>query len=900
MNRKLFTILGLALFLFCAAAVQAKPREKGKAMPFKLPAGAKATVDTVFFDNFETDTMGWDTMDMATQKPYWNINTYSPVGAYSGHHWWCGTDEFNGIWPVSPGYGNGWVQLLYSPAFDLTSIAADSVQLKFYHYYSIEPPTAPADDWDCVNLWGSTDGGSNWFVMYPDTFRSEGGGAAKYNLKKSYAWTYTGMVPDTFPVPGWGGTNGGWRYVVFDLSPYKGQNLSLRFAAVSDPLESDENSTAGYHGAWYMDNISVDTVYNTGERGPLFFDDCETGNLGWTAGSKPPQIHWHKSSLRSTSPVTAWYCGDEATQQYSWGYSDAIVSPLIDLTPVQNTQPCYVDFKVFSALPDDGTDANTFFDSYSVDISSDSGKSWAGVTPYIYIDNTAAWVDQSVIGVLDISNYIGKIVQIRIGMNSDGDLNVGEGLYVDDFIVTGKTREPLPAPGTICLVDNDGNATDLSENSWTKYMEASLANLGYKYSVVTIGSNKVMTPGYLEQYPLVIWNLGANYDYRTGPGYRALTAIDQANIMSYLNNGGRLWMAGQYFFFANGTQLDTTVHPNLWSDYLHLLPENGWAAVRCDTVTGVTGDPIGGGLADSLLYQRLCGGGTPWTDPDKSYSLYPDTANYAVEGSFLSNDGSWNGIRYQDPGAGYRFVYTSFPFEAVSLPAKRDTLMARVISWLGPLSPEYSPPAVPTGLVLSQNYDTVKCVWRANAEPDIWGYNVYRSTQSGIPAWSRLGTALHPDTTFADTTAEAGLTYNYALTALDTCVYPANESLKSLWSRITVTAWKLGLEGQPVSVIPARFSLEQNQPNPFRGNTEIKFALPRPGRVELSVYNVAGQKVAAPASGDYPAGYHSIRWNGKDGQGRALSNGVYFYRLEALGQGGPGSLTQTKRLIIVK
>jgi len=893
MNRKLFTILGLALFLFCSAAVQAKPREKAKATPFKFPVGAKATLDTVFFDNFETDTMGWDTMDMATQPPYWHIDTYCPKGAYDGHHWWCGT--YNSNWVTSPGYGCGWVQMMVGPSLDLTAITTDSVQLGFYHYYSVEPQAA--GDWDCVNLWITTDGGTNWSILYPDTIRSEGGGAAKYNLTNSYAWSFTGMVPDWIPVPGWGGTNNSWKHVVFDLTAYKGLNIQLRFATVSDPVTADEDA-GGFNGAWYVDNISVDTLNNGGTKGNLFYDDCESGNIGWVAGSKPPKIHWHRSAYRANSGTVSWYCGDEATHKYSWGYSDAIVSPYIDLTPVRNTNPCIVNFKIWPGL-DDGTDGDGTFDNYTVDITIDSGNTWVGINPYIYIDNSQTWSDQSDIGELDISGYIGNVVKIRIGVSSDGDLDVGEGLYIDDFIIWGKTREPLPPASTICLIDNDGNATDEADNSWTKYMESSLANLGYKYSLVTIGSNKVMPLGYLEQYPLVIWNLGPNYDFRLSPEYLALTESDKICMLSYLNNGGNLWLSGQYYLFANGTQLDTTVHPNLWMDYLHLAPENGWAPATTYGGFGVAGDPISDGLADSLLYDRL-NGGYPWTGPDKAYSLNPDTANHPVTGFMMNDDSTFNGLRYQDAGLGYKLIYTSFPYEAVSNPEKRDTLMARVINWFKPgLNSDYMPPLVPQGLTLVQNADTVKCLWQANSEADLKGYNVYRSLQSGIPAWVKVGTVLHPDTIFADITVQAGLTYNYAVTAYDT-LYPANESLKSLWSRITVTAWKLGIEGQPVSVIPARFSLEQNKPNPFKGNTEIRFALPAASRVELGVYNVAGQKVSSLVSGDYPAGYHSIRWNGKDGQGRGLSNGVYFYRLEARGQNGQERLSQTKRLIIVK
>jgi hypothetical protein len=908
MNRKLLTMLALALFICCTAAVYAKPMVRAKATPLKASPAAKATVDTLFYDNFESDTLVWTTGDFFVQDyTYWHI---SPVNAYggSGNSWWCGTDSATSAW-INPagGYSSHWVQYLYSPTFDLTAINSDTVLLKFMHYYSVEGPSGnPIEDWDCVNLWGSTDGGSNWFVMYPDTVRC--GVDKAYNVKASKAWWYMGVAPYATKIPGWGGPDRIWKPVSFDLTAYKGDSLKLRFSVVSDAMEDDSTQGGIYDGAWYLDSIRVDTFSAGGGTDTIFYDDAESGNKGWTTGAKVPKINWTLSANRTNSGTHAWYNGDTITYKQGDGYSDALISPFINLTEVKTTQPCIANFAAWVDMPKvTGTPSYTRdWDYFEIFVSDDSGATWDYNTQYAGATTPQkAWTTNGsnfAGGQILLTNYAGKIIQIKIEMNTDADdtLPHGEGLYLDDFVVTGRGRDPLPDPTSILLVDDDGGATDLTENSWTKYMESSLANLGYRSAVATIGSNKTMTSGYLEQFPVVIWNLGPNYDYRAGPGYQAITANDKQCIMSYLNSGGNLWMSGQQYFYANGNQLDTTVHPNIISDYLHISPENGWINTNCDSVLGVSGDPIGDGFSDFMDYGRLNGGGNYWTDPNMGYTLNPDTANYPVTGFMLATDGTFNGLRYNDVGLGYKFVYTAFPFEAVSYPYKRDTLAARIINWLKPnLNGDYLPPAVPQGLILSQSYDTVKCRWKANTDTDVKGYNVYRCLQSGIPAWTKLGTVLHPDTTYADTTITGGLNYNYAVTAYDTLV-PANESLKSQWSRILVTPWKLGLEGQPAGVIPARFSLEQNQPNPFRGNTEIRFALPRAGQVELGLYNVAGQRVSTLASGSYPAGYHSVRWSGRDGQGQPLSNGVYFYRLEARGQNGQGRLSQTKRLRIVK
>ena len=48
---------------------------------------------------------------------------------------------------------------------------------------------------------------------------------------------------------------------------------------------------------------------------------------------------------------------------------------------------------------------------------------------------------------------------------------------------------------------------------------------------------------------------------------------------------------------------------------------------------------------------------------------------------------------------------------------------------------------------------------------------------------------------------------------------------------------------------PQTFSLAQNAPNPFNGETVIRFALPQPSQVELTIYNLLGQPVAVLAQG---------------------------------------------------
>jgi hypothetical protein len=72
-------------------------------------------------------------------------------------------------------------------------------------------------------------------------------------------------------------------------------------------------------------------------------------------------------------------------------------------------------------------------------------------------------------------------------------------------------------------------------------------------------------------------------------------------------------------------------------------------------------------------------------------------------------------------------------------------------------------------------------------------------------------------------------------------------------------------------------------PNPARGPIALRFALPAPAWIEVTLYDVAGRVVRVLAEGARPAGGQDIRWDGTDSAGAEAAPGVYFARLEAGG-----------------
>ena len=93
---------------------------------------------------------------------------------------------------------------------------------------------------------------------------------------------------------------------------------------------------------------------------------------------------------------------------------------------------------------------------------------------------------------------------------------------------------------------------------------------------------------------------------------------------------------------------------------------------------------------------------------------------------------------------------------------------------------------------------------------------------------------------------------------------------------------------------PLTFGLTQNYPNPFNPATTISYNLATRSLVELSVYNMLGQKVTTLVNDVQAAGQHQAEWDGTNRSGNRVASGIYFYRLEA------GEQSVVKKMVLLK
>jgi hypothetical protein len=102
---------------------------------------------------------------------------------------------------------------------------------------------------------------------------------------------------------------------------------------------------------------------------------------------------------------------------------------------------------------------------------------------------------------------------------------------------------------------------------------------------------------------------------------------------------------------------------------------------------------------------------------------------------------------------------------------------------------------------------------------------------------------------------------------------------------ITISLANLNLGPQ----LPEEFSLSQNYPNPFNPTTYIDYALPKAANVNLTIYNVLGQKVVTLVDAYQEAGIQKAEFDASNN-----ASGIYFYRLSA------GDFTETKKMMLLK
>lgn len=186
--------------------------------------------------------------------------------------------------------------------------------------------------------------------------------------------------------------------------------------------------------------------------------------------------------------------------------------------------------------------------------------------------------------------------------------------------------------------------------------------------------------------------------------------------------------------------------------------------------------------------------------------------------------------------------------------------------------------------------DTPTLCWTTQSETGNAGWNIYRGENDealsneetyqlnlSLGLIPGAGTTSEPtDYSFEDVfPIVEGNTYFYWLESVD---YSGETELHG---PISLTIPENEWQNPNSPKIPKPYGLHQNYPNPFNPNTEISFMMKEDCIAELSVYNIKGEKVSILFQNKSVAKDDLIRvnWDGKDDFGKAVSSGIYLYKL---------------------
>ena len=187
-----------------------------------LPLNTSSPSSPLFVDNMENGENGWT---HGGTNDIWQLGTPTsgPGAAHSGNNVWATN--------LSGNYNNNVDCWLLSPPIRIT----EPCELTFYQYFQSE------SYYDGAIVEVTTDGGSSFVRITP-----KGG------------YPYHGV---RFGGDAYSGSLGGWSKQAFDLSPFVGQEIQIRFRFISDYSITGQG--------WYIDDVRIgqnqDAVYWDGK-----------------------------------------------------------------------------------------------------------------------------------------------------------------------------------------------------------------------------------------------------------------------------------------------------------------------------------------------------------------------------------------------------------------------------------------------------------------------------------------------------------------------------------------------------------------------------------------------------------------------------------------------------------
>ena len=857
----------------------------------------------VYRDSLETRSSpsnegGYTHQDGSFQPAAWHIDT---VYGCEGHAFWCGRVDSSWVLDANRyGYDNSWTQTLQN--FVSLTGAASPVKISFKQQLSVE------SGFDFATL-EVLDPDNGWMALHTWT-------GAVHGLAGAPCDTFTVQIPDT---------------IIAKYNP-----VYFRFLFTSDIQGSSSDGLVPNADGWSIDNVTV----KAGTNDLRFFDDFEFGPGTWTASTFPAVGDFWRiragapgEQVCTTNTSKVWDVTNPATASLTTRMDGKLISPAIF---VNRADQVFAAWDVYRSLPEFAC----FY--YNVQLRTRNAGSpwslWTQATSQLYSGNEKEWLRQS----LSLTGAAGKdSVQFMVEVRDYSQIYcggvstpAGTAVYFDNLAVgvLGLAPPSIVASEEDLIQDTFSTAPFRSNDNFN-------TPRGDSVSVRLSASRGLKTAAFF--YSL---NGGSFVSLPLTPFGPSIPTAYSADVP-----------AGAY---ARGTQLryyitvtdslDATV--NLPSDALtgsHYFTATVLPAIQ--TASGT----CGGNTANVLYVNAFAGvdGGASMAQSLAAlglrFDLYDVNAPASALGNALGGAPPNDPVRYW-PGvpAGSLGVYSAIVWDvggrsSLTLSAEDQQLLK---TWV-------KLPGGNRGLLLAGDnlaYDLaangqdigtfLTCTLGTTFLRDLWENSPQDTLTPVTSGASGTRIASEPFTlngqcpvlnrfdalttnACAGSKARAWINYpNSLLGAVETqdsvgVVADSSRSVllgfgmasiqsttrrnlllyRTLVGEFEVPTCYIASGVDVTSGAPApRARLYEAAPNPFNPFTSIRFALSRPMRIRLFVYDVTGARVRSLADGLMPAGEHRLTWDGTNDRGRALASGAYFYRLEADGD------AQAKKLILLR
>ena len=320
----------------------------------------------------------------------------------------------------------------------------------------------------------------------------------------------------------------------------------------------------------------------------------------------------------------------------------------------------------------------------------------------------------------------------------------------------------------------------------------------------------------------------------------------------------------------------------------------------------------GGGWAEWSTWDGSAWTWNGWTD-DWGYYGWNNTGNYDDELQISwARLGNPTGIVFKAwiTGEGDGSVLASWPYEnpvgvSPDLPWGYQFYSPHMspvngnlpLAGVHPNVTEHSVPVYLSSFYVTYINDIPIINWVTQSESDNIGWNVYRSISYNFGQAEMLNLNTIPGNGTTSEPSFYSFTDEYGVYENSTYWYWV-ESISSSGETESFGPVSLFIpenEDNGTPVTPDDYGLQQNYPNPFNPSTTISFALEEESDVEITIYNVKGEKIKTIFSAHIIEDQvQTAIWDGLDVTGKQVSSGVYLYKMKT------DNNEETRKMILMK